>query len=158
MSYDIDEFSGTPVRIYAEGQKAEPDEFVKTGSLFATVGKDVVDMSTIEGRREFLDKADTADWENMFKSMQSQGLGYAAGGSKVLGEQLKMNLDRVSENVAGRDERIAKYTELATKEDMTLDEARRFMRDKDATVEEAQAEAAKLAKEWREDDLSLIHI
>jgi hypothetical protein len=126
----------------ASGKKVVPPP-----ALAASVGDKEVDMSTIEGRREFLASATDEEWAQMFKAMQDKGVAYAGGGAGVLQRQTKMGLEYEDEVEIDRAERQEELRAVVANEEMTKKEAQRFMRDKNATAEDARARAAYLLEE-----------
>ena len=126
----------------ATGKKVVPPP-----ALAASVGDKEVDMSTIEGRREFLASATDEEWAQMFKAMQKKGVAYAGGGAGVLQRQTKMGLEYEDEVETDRAETEAELRAVVANEEMTQKEAQRFMRDKNATAEDARSRAAYLLEE-----------
>jgi hypothetical protein len=122
-------------------------EKAKSMSLPAKLGDTSVDMDTIEGRREFLDKATEDEWQTMFKAMQDQGVAYAGGGSGNLANNRDLNLLSLAKDEKGRLERQAELEAIAANEEMTQKEAQIFTRDKNATADDARKLAAQVLQD-----------
>ena len=122
-------------------------EKAKSMSLPAKLGNTSVDMDTIEGRREFLDKATEDEWQKMFKAMQDKGVAYAGGGSGNLANNRKLAAEQLAKDEKSRPERQAELRAIAENEEMTQIEAQEFLQDYNATAEDARARAAQLLEE-----------
>lgn len=122
-------------------------EKAKSMSLPAKLGDTSVDMDTIEGRREFLDKATEDEWQTMFKAMQDQGVAYAGGGSGNLANNRDRNLLSLAEDEKGRAEWQAELEAIAANEEMTQKEAQIFTEDYNATTDDARKLAAQVLQD-----------
>ena len=125
----------------AEATAVLQDVKIGTKSSLGTTLVDVsgkpIDMSTFAGRNKFFKQADWGDWLKQ----------WGPEGAEKLKEMVEREQEAANEWNVEREENIAKYTEMA--KGMTVDEAKRLMMDKNATVEEGKAYAAELAEDWK---------
>jgi len=94
------------------------------------------DMETIPGRRAFYKDASWEDWLSR----------WGPSGELKLLEMYDMHLGWMADWNKDRTENIAKYSKLS--QGMSLEQAKRLMRDKNATVEEAMDHARFLVGDW----------